>query len=121
MALYRIRLELARTHEFPNGNPARGYEFVAPLDDQGHLDAEEWRAQKDHCYVHRFWEGEDDEKGHLAHVGRGWHFHYDGQPMDEDEPLFKLDRHALTQGDYVSVTDEDGELQPFRIVMVKPV
>ena len=29
--------------------------------------------------------------------------HYDDEPADEDEPLFKLDRHTpLVQGEYVS-------------------
>ena len=35
MALKRIRLELARTADFPEGSPSHGYEFVAPLDLQG--------------------------------------------------------------------------------------
>ena len=39
MSLKRIRLELARTPDFPNGSGQHGYEFVAPLDDKGHLDS----------------------------------------------------------------------------------
>jgi hypothetical protein len=31
MTLRSIRLELARTAEFPEGSAERGYEFVAPL------------------------------------------------------------------------------------------
>ena len=31
MTMKRIRLELARDHEFPNGSKDRGYEFAAPL------------------------------------------------------------------------------------------
>jgi hypothetical protein len=30
MTMKRIRLELARDHEFPSGSRERGYEFVAP-------------------------------------------------------------------------------------------
>ena len=36
----RIRLNLARSKEFPQGSPRHGYEFVAPLDAQGHIDVE---------------------------------------------------------------------------------
>lgn len=115
-----IRLELARNKEYPNGSSLHGYEFVAPIDQNGHLDAEEWRAEKDKCTVRRFWAGEQDEEGHLTHVGRGWHLHYDDQPIDEDEPFFKLDRHALVEGEYVSVTEHDGELRPFKVVRVVP-
>jgi len=35
MALKRIRLELARTADFPEGSPSHGYEFVAALDPRG--------------------------------------------------------------------------------------
>ena len=47
MTLKRIRLELARDHDFPNGSRAHGYEFAAPLDEAGHLVAAEWREARD--------------------------------------------------------------------------
>ncbi len=34
--LKRIRLNLARSKEFPSGSDEHGYEFVAPLDADGH-------------------------------------------------------------------------------------
>ena len=67
MSMKRIRLELARDHEFPSGSRERGYEFVAPLDDQGHLLADEWRKARERCRVKRFWSGQKDEIGHLVH------------------------------------------------------
>ena len=42
--LKTVRLELARTKEFPDGNARCGYEFIAPLTADGHLDAEAYRA-----------------------------------------------------------------------------
>ena len=36
--LRRVRLELARDHEFPDGSRERGYDFIAPLDANGHID-----------------------------------------------------------------------------------
>ena len=71
------------------------------------------------CTVHRFWLGEGDERSHLVHRGGGWAFHYDDEPADEDEPLFKLDRHTLVQGEYVSVTEHDGVRRTFRVVSVR--
>ena len=77
MPMRRIRLELARDHEFPEGSRERGYEFAAPLDNNGHLLAEEWRATRDQCRVKRFWAGENDEFGHLVHRrGGSWAFEY---------------------------------------------
>jgi hypothetical protein len=37
--LTKIRLELARDHEHPEGSHAIGYEFAAPLDANGKIDA----------------------------------------------------------------------------------
>jgi hypothetical protein len=118
MTLHSVRLQLARTKDFPEGNPLHGYEFVAPLDANGHLDAEEWRHNKARCVVRRFAPKEGDQHGRLLHVGKGWHFDYDPKRRDDDEPLFKLDRHLIKQGEYLSVTEHDGVDRPFKVVSV---
>ncbi len=38
MTLKRIRLELARSHNHPQGSARHGYEFTAPLTPDGHID-----------------------------------------------------------------------------------
>lgn len=121
MTLSIVRLELARDVDFPEGSGLHGYEFVAPLTPEGHLDAEGWRANRSRCRVRRFWAGEDDEQGHLIHRRGGtWAFHYDvmGDP-DEDEPGFKFDTHAFKKGEYVSLHEQDGELRTFQVVTVR--
>ena len=40
----RIRLHLARSKEFPSGSSRHGYEFVVPLDANGHIDATLWKV-----------------------------------------------------------------------------
>jgi len=65
----------------------RGYEFAAPVDENGHLLADEWRARLDQCRVKRFWPGQKNEFGHLAHRrGGSWAFDYDANRGDDDEP-----------------------------------
>ena len=119
MALHKIRLELARTPEFPMGSAERGYEFVAPLTDDGHFDPEGWRSGKSKCTVRRFWPREDDEHGHLVHTRqRNWAFHYDGTSPNEDEPIFKFDHHRMVEGEYVTITEHDGTALPFRVARV---
>lgn len=120
MTLKRIRLELARSPDFPNGSAAHGYEFTAPLTVDGHLDPAEWRDNKAACTVRRFWTGEDDEPGVLVHMGQGWRFHYDDEDPLEDEPLYKLDRHTIREGEYLSITEHDGVLRTFRVVRITP-
>ena len=119
MALRKVKLELARDTEFPDGSAERGYEFYAPLTAEGHLDREESHTCADQCTVHRFWLGEGDERGHLIHRGSGWAFHYEDVDADPDEPLFKLDRHTIIPGEYLSVTEHDGVLRTFRVVYVR--
>lgn len=63
-AFKRIRLNMARSKEFPQGSSRQGYEFVAA---RQHIDAELWKQHRDHCRVRRFWEGEADERGFLVH------------------------------------------------------
>jgi len=121
MSLKRIRLTLARDPEAPLGNANCGYEFVALLQEDGHIDAEAWRKHKAQCSVRRFWKGEDDEHGHLIHTrGRTWAFHYDiDGDVDEDEPGYKFDSHVFKPGEYVSIREHDGRLRTFKVDAVK--
>jgi hypothetical protein len=119
MALKSIRLELARTPDAPEGNPAYGYEFRAPLRGDGHIDAEEWRKAKEQCTVRHFRPGETDENGYLIHTRRGtWAFSY-APGEDDDEPFFRFEAHAFNQGEYVSITGHDGQLLPFKVASVR--
>ncbi|MEQ1867033.1 MAG: hypothetical protein ABL996_20525 [Micropepsaceae bacterium] len=121
MTLFHVRLELARSKDFPDGSSLHGYEFTAPLDASGHLDASGWKANKAACTVRRFTRGEPDERGRLVHVGKGWHFDYDAKDTDDDEPVFKLDRHTIKQGEYLSITENDGVMRTFKIASVRAV
>lgn len=121
MSLNTIRLELARTADRPEGDPRHGYEFSAPLDSQGHIDATQWKAQRKFCTVRRFTAGGDEEFGHLVHgPGKRWSFHYDvGTEPAEDEPGYRFESHAFKAGEYVSITEQDGVTRTFRVVSVR--
>ena len=45
MSFNKIRLELARDHDFPDGSRERGYEFTAPLGQDGRISESDWKAQ----------------------------------------------------------------------------
>lgn len=120
MRLSLIRLELAREKDYPNGSPLHGYEITAPLDESGHLDSVEWRKCRPHCTVRRFWDGEDDRHGELVHTARGrWAISYDPNTDLDDEPIFQLDRHLLTMGNYVSIAEPGNTQHTYRVTSVK--
>jgi hypothetical protein len=121
--LKRIRLNLARSKEFPTGSARHGYEFVAPLDDSGHIDVALWRKYRDHCRVRRFWGGEE-EVGKLVHKARAkehsrWVFDYDDTAEEDDEAGYRFAAHGFVPGEYVSIRDEDGEMHTFQVVSVR--
>ena len=120
MRLFTIRLELARDPEFPEGSAHHGYEFVAPLDGEAHIDTEVWKECRRDCRVRRFWAEEDDEIGHLRYRRGGWAFHYDVNGDSEiDESGFRFDSHAFREGEYVSIHEQDGKLRTFKVVSVR--
>ena len=63
--LNKIRLELARDHDHPEGSKAIGYEFAAPLNADFKINPEEWHKRRNNCRVRRFRPGEADDLGHL--------------------------------------------------------
>jgi hypothetical protein len=119
-SLNRIRLELARTPDFPTGSSWHGYEFIAPLTADGHVDANVWNQLKEVCQVTRFWDDDPEEHGQFVHTGRGWSFKYPKDSQIERESFFKLDRHRFTPGGYVTITEPNGKQLPFRIVAMTP-
>jgi hypothetical protein len=124
--LKRIRLNLARSKEFPNGSDQHGYEFVAPLDARGHIDIELWRKHRMHCGVRRFWGEEEEEVGRLVHRGGGaehsrWMFDYDEATADDDESGYRFASHAFQTGEYVSIRGEAGYMHTFQVVSVNAV
>ena len=124
--LNRILLNLARSREFPAGSPRHGYDFISPLDAQGHIDPVLWKKYRDYCRVRRFWPGEDDEIGYLVHKPGGpeharWIFVYNSGRNDDDEAGYRFGIHSFLPGGYVSISGQDGQLHTFLVVSVDPV
>ncbi len=122
MTLRKVRLELARDREHPEGSNRHGYEFVGPLDAEGRLDPVLWKKYRERCRVRRFWLNEDDELGHLVRKPGGhWAFHYDIHgDADDDEFGYRLGNHKFAVGEYVSIREhEDEVMRTFRVVRVE--
>ncbi len=120
--LSKIRLELARTKDHPEGARSIGYEFTAPLNDKGRIDPGLWQGAKDRCRVRRFRPAEEDDIGHLIRKpGGSWAFHYDIHSDEEDdESGYRFADHVFKPGEYVSIREEE-ELIPYRVTRVETV
>lgn len=94
MSLRLVRLKLARTQEHPEGSPKHGYEFIAPLADDWHIDMALWKEYGQARTMLRFW-GEED-----------------------DEPIYHFASHAFVAGEYVTITEHDGTDQPFMVIWI---
>ena len=123
-AFKRIRLNLARSKDFPSGSTRHGYEFVAPLDSKGHIDPLLWQDHRDHCRVRRFWNGAAEQIGYVVHKPGGaeharWVFDYDKSRTVDDESGYRFGAHVFAPGEYVSISDDDGVSHTFQVVSVE--
>ncbi len=109
-----IRLELARTHEFPEGSPSRAYLLRLPLRDDGLIDEAALREMPARATVRRHWPNEADMSGYVVRTPRGWALSYRiGE--EDDERIFHLETHPLRPGEYITLTEPDGRQLPFRV------
>lgn len=114
--LRKVRLEVARGHEFPEGSAAHGYELTLPLATDGALDRELWHKHRKETRFRRFW-GDEEARGHLAHGHQGWALAFD-DGSGGAEIIFKAETHRFVAGDYVSIKERDGVTRTFRITSI---
>ena len=72
----------------------------------------------------RFWDDEPDQVGLLRHKAGGaeharWVFDYDDSRSDDDEAGYRFGGHAFIPGEYVSITEDDGDVHTFRVMSVE--
>ena len=122
--LRKVVLHAARSKEFPEGSIRHGYDFIAPLTEDGHIDLGAWRQHQNECFAHRFWADEPTLSGLLVHRagGRGgstWAFEWkSGDAVEEEEEGYRFGDHAFRVGEYVSVRETDGRMLTFRVASV---
>jgi hypothetical protein len=122
VALRKVTLNAARSKEFPEGSIRHGYDFVAPLTDDGHIDLQAWKLHRGECFAHRFWVGEPTMRGLLIHRAGGaggstWSFDWNDEKNPEEEG-YRFGDHAFRVGEYVSVREPEGQMLTFRVVSV---
>ena len=121
MPLHRIVMRLARNPDagIAEGDDSRGYTLIAPLTDAGMLDEGLWHANKDGCSVRAFSPDGAVRIGRLARRGHNWFFDYDRSATSDDEPVFKLENHKFSAGEYITVKDADDAPLVYRVTEVQ--
>jgi hypothetical protein len=115
-----IRLELARTADFPDGSASRTYLLRLPLNEEGLIDEHALKQAPALATVHRYWPNEPDMFGFVIRTAKGWAISY--EPGEEDdETVFHLETHPLQEGNYITLTEPDGRRLPFRVASVRPM
>jgi hypothetical protein len=115
-----VRLELARTPQFPEGSPSRAFLLRLPLFDDGLIDESAVHRNPAMATVKRFWPNEPDRQGYVVRAGGNWAFSY-AIGEEDDEDLFHLEAHPLRDGEYVTLTEPDGGRLPFRITRISSI
>lgn len=110
-----VRLELAKTKEFPAGSVSRGYIIRLPFDDEDLLDREAFERSPHRATVRRYWSTEPDEAGLLIAIEDGWAMRSNGRP----QRMLQLHSRPIRLGQQVSVVDADGTSLPFRVAGIQ--
>jgi hypothetical protein len=111
-----IRLELARTAQFPAGSVSRGYLIRLPLGDSDHVDRRTLQKTPHRATVRRYWSTEPDEAGVVEEASNGsWALRCNGSAPR----MMLVENLPIRLGQLVSVVEEDGKKLPFRIASIR--
>jgi len=114
----KIRIELAREPNHPEGAAGVAYVIVAPLAADDRIDAKLWREHREACRIARLRPDEDATHGHLIHSpGGGWAFHYESDTEIPDEVGFHFAEERFVAGEYVSI-NEGKQMHTYRVTSV---
>lgn len=111
----QICLELARTKDYPTGSPSRAYLVQLPVNDDGIINEDVLRTTPQRARVRRHWPNEPDMSGYVIRTPKGWAFSYRAGE-DDDEAIYHLETHAMRIGDYITLTEPNGDRLPYRVV-----
>lgn len=113
-----IRLELARTEEFPEGSASRAYLLRLPLDQNDLIDEQALGSAPAMATVQRHWPNQPDVSGYVIRTSIGWALAYESGDSHSGN-VFHLDPHPIRIGEQITVTEPDGRKLPFRVSSLK--
>lgn len=115
MSWKTVRLELAKTPNYPNGSPVRAYLLRLPLNADGVIDSLLYESNPRQATVRRFWPNEPDRAGVIVSHPLGWNFVFERNGQRTHE-IFQLEAISIALGKHVLVTAPDGQWLPFKVL-----
>ena len=110
-----VRLELARTRDFPAGSVSRGYLVRIPLKDTGSIDEASFAQTPQRATVRRVLSTEPDVNGRVVHADGHWALRCNGQPYR----LLSGASDSFVLGHEVAVEGPDVSRLPFRVANIR--
>jgi hypothetical protein len=115
----KVRLRMAREPHHPHGSHEHGYDLVMPLDKNGYINGELWKAHPALCRVVHYRASEEHDLGHMVRMPGGqWKFHYDIKGDEGDPQGYHFADERFVVGEYISVIEDDGP-HTYRVVTVE--
>jgi len=105
-----IRLELARTADFPRGSVARSYVLRLPLQRDGTIDEAALSLHPELATVRRFWPNEPDRRGYVTYTPQGWGF-----AAAPNAPPHPVPREPIRRGAVMMLTEPGGNVMPYEV------
>lgn len=105
-----IRLELARTADFPRGSVARSYVLRLPLEKDGTVNEAALCLNPELATVRRFWPNEPDRHGYVTHTSQGWSL-----ATTPDVPPYPVPRDPIRRGVVLMLTEPGGNVMPYEV------
>lgn len=123
--LQHVRLQLARDPDGVQDGEHTGYDMLLPLDEEGGLDAMEWRDRQALCRIRGFGPGGLASTGSLVHRPGGagpaqWLVQFDPEPSGRQGRNCLLESSCFSPSGTVAIVDARNRVRGFTVVEVRP-
>lgn len=112
-----VRLELARSPEFPRGSASRAFLLRLPLREDGSIDGGAINLNASQATVRRFWASEPDSLGKIVRSDGEWSLHFGS----DNAAGFRMPDEKLVVDQAISIQGPDGAALPFRVISIAPL
>jgi len=112
-----VRLELARSPEFPRGSASRAFLLRLPLCNDGWIDCEAINLNESQATVRRFWASEPDSLGKIVRSDGEWSLRFGS----DTSAGFRMPDDKLVVDQAISIQGPDGVELPFRVISIAPL